>query len=81
MKLMKKTEFDEQGKHSTFKSPTISSRNFNTPKNETYSQSRERMTYSVLINNVDDDDKPAVFLPVVHEGNPADLHISLERLS
>ena len=36
--------------------------------------------YSVLVDDVDDDDEPAIFLAVVDEGNPPDLNVSLESL-
>jgi hypothetical protein len=37
-------------------------------------------THPVLVDDVDDDDQPAVVLAVVHEGHPPDLHEPLERL-
>lgn len=42
--------------------------------------SRKEGTYSVLINDVDDHDKPSILLAVVDEGDPPDLNVSLERL-
>ncbi|RWW79126.1 hypothetical protein BHE74_00012609 [Ensete ventricosum] len=53
---------------------------FDYAQNRSFLRVKRTNAYSVLIDHVDDDDKPAVFLSVVHEGNPADLHISLERL-
>ena len=38
-------------------------------------------SYSVLINDVDNDDEPAIFLAVVDLGNPPDLNVPLERLN
>lgn len=38
-------------------------------------------SYSVLINDVDDDDEPPIFLAVVDESNPPDLNVPLERLN
>ena len=37
-------------------------------------------THPILVNNVDDDDKAAVILAVVHQGDPLDLHEPLELL-
>jgi len=37
--------------------------------------------YSVLVNDVDDDDELAIFLSVVDESNPPDLNVPLERLN
>lgn len=36
--------------------------------------------YSVLVDDVDDNDKPAILLAVVDEGHPPDLHVPLEHL-
>jgi len=38
------------------------------------------VSYSVLVNDVDDDDELAIFLAVVDESNPSDLDVPLERL-
>lgn len=38
------------------------------------------MTYPILVNDVDDDDKRAIVFSVVDECNPSDLDVPLERL-
>jgi hypothetical protein len=40
----------------------------------------EKGAYSVLVDDIDDDDELAVVLAVVDEGDPSDLHVPLERL-
>jgi len=39
------------------------------------------VSYSVLVNDVDDDDELPIFLAVVDESNPPDLNVPLERLN
>ena len=36
--------------------------------------------YSVLVDDIDDNDELAIVFAVVDEGNPPDLYVSLERL-
>lgn len=36
--------------------------------------------YPVLINNIDDDNKPSIILSVVDESDSPDLNVPLERL-
>ena len=43
-------------------------------------QPAELDTHPVLVDDVDDDDQPAVVLAVVHQGHPPDLDEPLERL-
>jgi hypothetical protein len=40
----------------------------------------EDQTDPILVDDVDDDDEPAVVLAVVHKGHPPDLDIPVERL-
>jgi hypothetical protein len=41
---------------------------------------KERETYAVLVDDIDDDNEPAVFFSIVDKSYPPDLHVSLERL-
>lgn len=36
--------------------------------------------YSILIDNIDNDNELAIILAIVHERHPSNLHVSLKRL-
>lgn len=49
-------------------------------KRERISIYKDEKVYSVLVDDIDDDDELAIVFAVVDEGNPPDLYVSLERL-